>query len=621
MGKAQRAGDIRLTGFLSELKRRNVIRMAGLYLVGAWLLTQVAATLLPVFEAPGWVMKTVVGILALGFFPAMVFAWIFELTPDGLKRDSGMPETESTAPQTAQKLNRLIVAMLILAVVYFGFDKFVLAPKREAALVTLTTDALVDKAARKERSSNEKSIAVLAFADLSLGKDQEYFSDGMAEEILNSLVRINDLKVAGRTSSFFFKGKNQDIRVIGKALGVANVLEGSVRKQGEKVRITAQLIRVSDGFHLWSETYDGDLKDVFALQESIAQAIAGKLQIILQENQKKQLVNAGTDDSEAYQYYLQGRYHWNKRETKEFEKAVAFFKLAIEKDPGYALAYSGLADTYTLFPNYGNFRRKDYMPQAKASALKALELAPDLAEAHASLGEAAYYWEYDWAGAENAFRRAVELNPKYATAHQWYAELLSNSGKHDEAISRIDTALELDPFSMVINRDRIFWLLHAGRFDEALAQNTKVNELFPDAVFFHNQNGTIYEAQGKYPQAVEQFLLGVKANQDLSPEIHEMAEQAYRKDGWKGFQRIGQDFYLKFLNDRKANDRNGYVQAMSYASAYAYTEDKDRTIEYLNKAYDERSHQLLQLENDFVWDFLRDDPRFKALVRKVGFPE
>ncbi|HWR96120.1 MAG TPA: tetratricopeptide repeat protein, partial [Arenimonas sp.] len=450
-----------MTGFLSELKRRNVIRMAGLYLVGAWLLTQVAATLLPVFEAPGWVMKTLVGVLATGFIPAMIFAWIFELTPDGLKRDSEIPEEQSIGPQTAQKMNRLIVAMLILAVVYFGFDKFVLAPKREAALVTLTTDALVDKAARKERSSNEKSIAVLAFADLSPGKDQEYFSDGMAEEILNSLVRVNDLKVAGRTSSFFFKGKNQDIRVIGKALGVANVLEGSVRKQGDKVRITAQLIRVSDGFHLWSETYDGDLKDVFALQESIAQAIAGKLQIILQDNQKIQLVNAGTEDSEAYQYYLQGRYHWNKRETKEFEKAVAFFKQAIEKDPGYALAYSGLADTYTLFPNYGDFRRKDYMPQAKAAALKALELDPGLAEAHASLGEAVYYWEYDWAGAEKAFRRAIELNPKYATAHQWYAELLANSGKHDEAIKRIDTALELDPFSMVINRDRIFWLLHA----------------------------------------------------------------------------------------------------------------------------------------------------------------
>jgi adenylate cyclase len=608
-------------GFLSELKRRNVIRMAGLYLVGAWLITQVSATVLPLFHAPDWLTQGVVIVLAVGFIPALIFAWIFELTPDGFKRDDDISEAESIAPQNAQKMNRMIAALLVLAMVYFGVDKFVLTPKREAALVVETTQAITEKAAQQEKSENEKSIAVLAFSDLSPNKDQEYFSDGMAEEILNALVRVQDLKVAGRTSSFFFKGKNDDIRKIGKALGVANVLEGSVRKQGDKVRITAQLIRVSDGFHLWSETYDGDLNDVFALQERIAQAISGQLQVILQGDQKSRLVNAGTENAEAYQLYLQGRYHWNKRETQEFEKAVAFFKQAIEKDPNYALAYSGLADTYALFPNYGDFRRKDYMPQAKAAALKALELNPYLAEAHASLGEVIFYWEYDWTGAEKAFKRAIELNPKYATAHQWYAEWLSYSGKHEEASIEITKALELDPFSLVINRDMFYWHLYAKQFAAAVQQSQRLHELFPDEVGLYSRRAWIYEAQDLYPQAYSQYILAAKANKEISPEIIQQAQAVYASGGWDAFAMVLQEFALANLNSKQAVDKSAYVRAIDFAGAYSNTNDKDNTMRYLNKAFDERSSQLLSLNVDPNWRFLKDDPRFKALVKKVGIPE
>ena len=238
--------------FIAELKRRNVIRMAGLYLVGAWLITQVAATLLPVFEAPTWVMKTIVGILAIGFIPATIFSWVFELTPEGLKRDAEVTHEQSIAPQTARKMERRIIGLFALALAFFAFDKFVLAPKREAALVAITSKTIAEKATQLQKSQNEKSIAVLAFDNMSADKDNEYFSDGVAEEILNSLSKVKNLRVAGRTSSFSFKGKNQDLRVIGKTLGVAHVLEGSVRKQGDKLRITAQLIRVTDVLQLWS---------------------------------------------------------------------------------------------------------------------------------------------------------------------------------------------------------------------------------------------------------------------------------------------------------------------------------------------------------------------------------
>lgn len=606
---------------IAELKRRNVIRMAGLYLVGAWLITQVSATVLPLFHAPNWLTQGVVIALAIGFIPAMIFAWIFELTPDGLKRDSEIPVEQSIAPQTAQRMNRLIVAMLVLAVTYFGFDKFVLAPKREAALVSNTTQAITEKVAKQEKSENEKSIAVLAFSDLSPNKDQEYFSDGMAEEILNSLVRVDGLKVAGRTSSFFFKGKNEDLRKIGKALGVANVLEGSVRKQGDKVRITAQLIRANDGFHLWSETYDGDLQDVFALQEKVAQAIAGELQVVLQGNQKTQLVNAGTSNTEAYQLYLRGRFHWSKRSQEELEKAVVFFKQAIEKDPNYALAYSGLADTYGLFPRYGAFRPKEYMPQAKAAAIKALELDPNLAEAHTSLAQIALFYEYDFTGAEKSFKRAIELNPNYATAHQWYGILLMAIGKNDESVREAKKALELDPFSLRINADLVSSLANANRFDEALLQNKKLNELFPDEERFHLGNFQIYADQGKYNQAVEEFLLSVKADKDFKAENITRMKEAHGKGGWDGFWLMFGEIRLEELNARQAKDPNGYIRATDYAYAYAWGKEKDKALEYLNKAFDERERGMINLKTSKDLDFVRDDPRFKELVRKVGIPE
>ncbi len=270
---------------LAELRRRNVIRMAGLYLVGAWLITQVAGTILPMFDAPDWVARTVVVLLAIGFIPALVISWVFELTPDGLRREDEVALAEpsdSTEPSTARRMNQMIVVVMALALGYFAFDKFVLVPGREnaseaSAKVSEPPDsALAVRASQPDaaKAIDAKSIAVLAFVNMSADKNNEYFSDGVAEEILNALTKIDDLKVAGRTSSFYFKGRNETINTIGSTLGVAHVLEGSVRKQGDKVRITAQLIRAKDGFHLWSETYDGDLKDVFALQEKIAQAIA-----------------------------------------------------------------------------------------------------------------------------------------------------------------------------------------------------------------------------------------------------------------------------------------------------------------------------------------------------------
>jgi TolB-like protein/Flp pilus assembly protein TadD len=444
-GEPSHAGDVHVNGFLSELKRRNVIRMAGLYLVGAWLITQVAATLLPVFEAPAWMMKTLVGIMAAGFIPAMMFAWAFELTPNGLKRDADIPEDQSIAPQTGRRMERLIIAVFALALVFFGVDKFVLAPKREAALVSVATQAVNEKAAQKEKAGNEKSIAVLAFTDLSPNRDQEYFSDGIAEEILNSLVRVKDLKVAGRTSSFSFKGKNEDIRSIGKALGVANVLEGSVRKQGDRVRITAQLIRTEDGFHLWSETFDGDLQDVFELQERIARAITGKLEVILQGEQKSRLVQVGTSNTEAYALYLQATAIFNRREGARFAEAIDMLNKAIALDPDYARAHSRLAALYNVNASYmGSAAYSEAMPLIELHARRATELDPSLAEPFAAMG-AGLNERRRYIESHAAFSEALKRDPDDVTANFWHGVSLINTGYVREGNAAIDRALAVDP--------------------------------------------------------------------------------------------------------------------------------------------------------------------------------
>src|SRR3982750_3673358 len=314
--------------FLQELKRRNVIRMAGLYLVGAWLLVQVASTLFPAFGVPDWAVRALVIVLALGFLPALVFSWVFELTPDGLKRDAEVPAEHSIAPQTARRMDRIIIAVLALALVYFALDKYVLAPRLErlsAPTPAPGTGAAkgVATVAADSRSNNDNSIAVLPFVDMSQAKDQEYFSDGLSEELLNQLAQVPQLRVIARTSSFSFKDKEIDVATIARTLNVANVLEGSVRKSANTLRITAQLIRASDSSHLWSQTYDRDLTDVFKVQDEIAGKVVAALKVTLLPTQELPKAQR-TNNPEAYQQYLQGRYYLNRFSIADFEKARVF---------------------------------------------------------------------------------------------------------------------------------------------------------------------------------------------------------------------------------------------------------------------------------------------------------
>ena len=456
-----------MSGFFSELKRRNVIRMAGLYLVGAWLITQVAGTVLPMFDAQSWVARSIVTALAIGFIPAMIFAWVFELTPDGLKRDSEIQTGQSIAPQTAQKLNRLIAALLVLAVIYFGVDKFYLAPKREAALVKQTKQAITEQVASQEKSENEKSIAVLAFENRSADKANEYFSDGVAEEILNSLAKVKDLKVAGRTSSFFFKGKNENLTTIGKTLGVAHVLEGSVRKQGDKLRITAQLIRVSDGFQIWSENFEGTDADIFALQEKIARQVTSELKVALNAGQQSQLIDTGTSSPEAYALYLQATAIFNRRDTAQYQDAVAALQKALALDPKYARAHSRLATLHATLGAYMDVEYGKTNAKAIAEANAALALDPSLAEPHAVLGLTYGKQRGGYLRQREEFERAIALDPNDVNSNFWYGLSLVMTGYSAAGISRLEHALSIDPMMPNVVRWRGLMYFLDGDLDNA----------------------------------------------------------------------------------------------------------------------------------------------------------
>ncbi len=497
-------------GLLAELKRRNVIRMAGLYLVGAWLVTQVAGTVLPMFGAPEWMPRSIVILLAIGFVPALVFAWVFEITPDGLKRDAEVPAESSIAPRTAQRMNRLIVLGLVLAVVYFGFDKFVLAPQRAAALVAATTETVkADAGAGKQAAVSEKSIAVLPFVNMSADKDNEYFSDGIAEEILNALAQVKDLKVAGRTSSFQFKGKNENLTAIGQSLGVANVLEGSVRKQGDKVRITAQLIRVQDGYHQWSETYDGDLSDVFALQERIAQAIASKLQLTLSGTQAKRLVDTGTQNPDAYQLYLQASSTFDRRDGPRMLEATTQLQQAVVLDPCYARAYARLAALHAILPSYNGGDLAESRSKVRINAGRATELDPRLAEPWAAMGLAAPLSGTGLVESREYFERALQLDPDDITTNFWFGLKLAASGYIRAGTERLEHALAVDP--MVPNLMRWRGILYLRQGDAGRAEPVLERARASGLLLAGRELGEIAYKRGDAAMARRSWLEGSRA--------------------------------------------------------------------------------------------------------------
>jgi serine/threonine-protein kinase len=454
------------------------------------------------------------------------------------------------------------------------------------------------------------SIAVLPFRDMSSERDQGYFCEGIAEELINALVKLEGLRVAARTSAFQFRDRDSDIKEIGAQLEVKTVLEGSVRKSGDRLRITVQLINVEDGFHLWSEKYDRDLKDIFAIQDEISLAIVDKLKIRLLGGERRELVKRHTGDQEAHNLYLKGLYFWNRRLEGGLKMAMDHFRQAIEKDPSYALAYVGVADTYNLTGFFCYLPPVETFPRAKAAAKKALELDDTLGEAHVSLAYASAFFDWDWPAAEREFQLAIELNPNYATAHQWYGVYLFAMSRVDEAIMEAERARDLDPLSPMINTSVGISYYFARRQDESIATHLKTMELAPNFLLASTYLVLAYVANGMCKDAVTTVR---KVEALAVDDAHTLGHFGY------AYGMCGQkDDALRTLGRLNELAKERYVSPIHKFAVLLGLDRVDEAIDMFEKAYVERNPQLVFGKAAPAYDPVLLDTRYQEFLRKIG---
>ena len=458
-------------------------------------------------------------------------------------------------------------------------------------------------------SAKSKSVAVLPFKNMSDNKEDEYFSDGITDDIIAQLSKITDLRVISRTSVMQYKGVSKNIRDIGKELDVATVLEGSVRRSENQIRIVAQLIDANNEGHLWADTYDKEMTQVFSIQSDVAQRIAAALEAKLSPAEKGRIEKKQTENPEAYQLYLKGRFYWNKRQLDDVNTAIKYFKQAIDKDPDYALAYAGLASACVLVPSYG-IPVGEWYTQAQNAAVKALEMDSTLAEAHAVLGLCKIDYEWDWVGGENHFRRAIEFDPNYPTAHQWYSINLSYIGRFNEALSEAKRAQELDPLSLVINSTVGDALYAMRQYDKAIEQYNNTIALDRTFPWPHFGLASVFMVQGKFDEAIAECERGKNLGAN-TPYAVVFTGWVYAKTGRK-------PEALRILKELLQLAQQG--NSVSYGIAFLYYElgEKDKAFEWFEKAYQDRDLWLVPIGTDPLWDDLRSDPRCTALLKKMG---
>jgi len=463
------------------------------------------------------------------------------------------------------------------------------------------------------QSPSIRSVAVLPLENLSGDASQEYFADGMTDQLIATLGQISALRVISRTSVMGYKAARKPLPQIARELNVDAVIEGSIVRSGGRVRITAQLIDAAADKHLWAHSYEGNVRDTLAVQSRVARAIAEEIRINVQPKEQAALTNVKAVNPDAYEAYLKGRYFWNKRTADSLNKAREYFDEAVAKAPDYAQAYSGLADTYALLGDwqYGVMASRDALPAAKAAAIKALALDKTLGEAHTSLGFVLSGFDWDWGSADNEFRRAIELNPGYATAHHWYAWHLSLMGRHRDAIGEMRKARSLDPLSLIINADLAEILLIAHFYDESARQSRKTIEMDPDFALAHNQLAEAYLHQQMHDDAITEFQTAVRLS-DGSPVCTANLARAYASSG-----RSAEAERLLTSLQRRSNP--AHSNAAEIAMVYAALGAKDQAMTWLSRGYDERFNPGVLLRPGF--DSLRGDQRFQDLVHRVGLTQ
>jgi len=496
--------------------------------------------------------------------------------------------------------------------VLFDRVRWLLASKRSGLALLLVAGIVTVWMLRSKNSPSLviRSLAVLPLENLSGDPSQDYFSDGMTDELITELGQISQLRVISRTSVMTYKGARRPLPEIARDLSVDAVVEGTVLRSGDRVRITAQLIQAPADKHLWAQSYEGDVRETLALQRQVARAIAEEIRIELTPHERDVLKSVKSVNSEAYEAYLKGRYFWNKRTGDGLRKAVDYFQQAIEKDPNYSQAYTGLADSFALLGDweYGVLAPSEAYPQAKAAATKALALDSNLGEAHISLAFSLDGFDWDFASAEREFRRGIELNPGYATGHQWYAGHLTLFGKDSEAISEMKKAEDLDPLSLIIGADLAEDLLIAHQYEEAIQRSRKTMDLDPHFPLAHYQLGQAFLQKHRYDEAIAELQKAVAFSGSSTTSTSSLA-YAYAVSGRK-------NQALKILNDLKSQTSEKFSNAPEIALVYLGLDDKDQAMAWLEKGYAERFNPGVLMRPAF--NPLRSDPRFQDLLHRIG---
>jgi len=581
--------------FFSELKRRNVYKVAVAYIVAGWALSQGIAQVLPVFDIPNWIVRVIVLLIVTGFPIALVIAWAFEATPEGIKR-TAVADAASERSRSKVWIYVVIVgALLSIGLFFLG--------RYTAGNATPRSDA---SPARTEAATAtpQKSIAVLPLLNESGDPGDEYFSDGVSEELIAALGQIKDLKVIGRSSSFRFKDRKEATKTIGEKLGVSTLLDGTVRKQGDRVRIVAALVNATDGIQLWTRTFDRELKDIFAVQEEIARAVAESLRVTLLGSKEKSAPMA-TNSVEAHNAYLQGHFYSVRRNAEDYRKALDYFDQAIQLDPDYALAYAERSEVWTVIGDLTG-QRSTAFPKARSDAEKAVAIAPSLAEAHAALGWVRAFAEWKFAEGLSELQRAKELSPTNPTTNDLLARVIVYTGRMEEAERQARQAVDLDPLSAAAQFTLGRVLFYAGKLDEADAAGRKMAELQPSASSSHRWQVLVAVQRGDGETALREAQL----EPDDTIRSFELALAQYIRGDHKAADAA--------LADLIANSRDSL--AYQIAQVYAVRHEVDKAFEWLQIAFDNHDGGMPSLLVDPLLRGLRDDARYKNLVVKVGLP-
>ena len=580
--------------FFGELKRRNVYKVAVAYAIVGWLLVQIATQVFPFLEIPNWVVRLVIVLVAIGFPIVLIIAWAFELTPHGIKRAEDV-----VLPAGSSSKNR---AWIYVAVIGAALSVGLFFIGRYTASRTASMEQGHPAAMAR---SPQKSIAVLPLINESGDPKDEYFSDGLSEELIAALAQISGLKVIGRSSSFRFKDRKEEPKTIGEKLGVSTLLDGTVRKQGDRVRIVAELVNAADGIQLWTRTFDRELKDIFAVQEEIARAVAESLKVTLLGPQDRLGQRGAPGNVEAHNAYLQGHFHFQRRNLEDYRKAVSYFDQAIRLDPDYALAYTERSEAWSFIGDLTG-QHEPAWSNARSDAEKAVAIAPSLAEARAALGWVRFFIDWKFAEGIIELKRAKELSPANPTANDLLARAILYLGRLDEAERQARHAVELDPLSVIAQGNLARVLFFAGKLDEADAAARKAAELQPASASSHRWQTLIAAQRGHGETALREA--------QLEPD-----------EGYRRFElAVAQYVY----GDRQAADAaladliaNGRDQlAYQIAEVYAVRGEKDKAFEWLQIAFDNHDTGTLTLLVDPLLGSLRNDPRYKSFLAKLGLP-